>query len=58
MSRDVGAVVGVRPGVEFQVVEGRVFWIEADHNNFTNGQFACGEVASLRFTGKILMPSS
>jgi len=56
MLRD--AVVGVAPGVEFQIVEGGISWIEADYDWFTNGQFACGEVASFWFGGEILVPSS
>jgi hypothetical protein len=35
-----GAVVGVGPRVEFQVADAGVFWIEADYDWFTNGQFA------------------
>src|SRR5437660_11140609 len=56
MLRD--AVVGVAPGVEFQIVEGGISWIEADYDWFTNGQFACGEVASFWVGGEILVPSS
>ena len=53
-----GAVIGIDPGVEFQIIEGGVFWIEADYDWFTNGQFACGEVASFWFGGEILVPGS
>ncbi len=53
-----GAVIGVGPGVEFQIVDGGIFRIEANYDCFTDGQFACGEVTSFWFAGEILVPAS
>jgi hypothetical protein len=39
-----GAVIGIRPGVEFQIVELGIFRIETYYDWFTNGQFARSEV--------------
>ena len=53
-----GAVVGVGPGVEFEIVGGGIFWIEADDDGFSYGQLACGEVASFWFVGEIFVPGA
>ena len=51
-----GAVASVCPGVEFEIVGHGIFGIEADYDWFVEGEFACGEVASVGFGGKIFVP--
>ena len=53
-----GAVAGVGPGIEFEIVEVGIFWAEPDDHFFADGQFSFGEFAGVGFGGKIFVPGA